>query len=299
MKTTNQIDKHQITRVANISPVSRDGMPGVGCLVIIYGKDLGRKFELYDEVVTIGREPENTISLNSDSVSRKHVQITYCKGDYLIEDLKSTNGTYLNDLQITKAKLNNGDLVKIGEIVLKFLFSSDIEALYHEEIYRMTIFDGLTQIYNKRYALEFLEREVSRAKRHLRPLSLLMMDIDHFKKVNDTYGHLAGDSVLKELAYAVSERIRKEELFARFGGEEFIIILPESDLQGAVRFGEIVKQLVEKHPFSFEEVVIPVTVSIGVANFDPLVHEIAAKLVEQADNNLYVAKNKGRNCVFG
>ena len=125
--------------------------------------------------------------------------------------------------------------MKVGPTIFKYLSGADVESQYHEEIYRMTIIDGLTQVHNKRYLYEALEREIIRARRHARELSFLMFDIDHFKKINDVHGHLAGDFVLKELARIVQGRIRRDEVFARYGGEEFAIVLPETDLEGAAR----------------------------------------------------------------
>src|SRR6185312_5800506 len=168
-------------------------------------------------------------------------------------DLGSTNGTYLNDQEILhETPLRNGDLIKVGGSIFKFLYGGNVEQLYYEEIYRMAIIDGLTQVYNKRYLLEFLEREMARCHRYARALSLIMFDIDHFKNINDSNGHLAGDYVLRELAGLVRQRIRKEECFARYGGEEFSVVMPEAGPENARRFSEKVRKLIEDHAFTFE-----------------------------------------------
>ena len=169
--------------------------------------------------------------------------------------------------------------------------------LIHEEIYRMTIIDGLTQAYNKRYFLENLEKEIPRCTRHQRPLSLVMFDIDHFKKINDDHGHLTGDYVLRELARRVRTRVRKEEVFARYGGEEFAVTLPETTQDQAMKVGEDLRRLVAADAFDFEGDRIPVTISVGVSTTEI---EIAPEaFIKMCDDNLYKAKRGGRNRVIG
>ena len=244
-----------------------------------------------------GRGADNVIVLEGDSVSRRHAQIERRSNRWYIVDNGSTNGTYLNEEQIVReAPLNNSDRLKVGPTILKFLSGADAEAKYHEEIYRMTIVDGLTQIHNKRYLYEALEREVLRARRHGRPLSILMFDIDFFKRVNDQYGHLAGDYVLRELARVVQGRIRRDEVFARYGGEEFVIALPETPLEGGVSLAQNLRARVAEHTFVFQGERIPVTVSIGAAVLSPD-DKTATELVQRADEKLYEAKRGGRNRV--
>jgi diguanylate cyclase (GGDEF)-like protein len=214
----------------------------------------------------------------------------------LIRDLGSTNGTYVNDEPIDEYVMRDGDLIKIGRTIFKFLTGGNIENAYHEEIYRLTTIDGLTQIFNKRYFLETLEREIARSHRYRREMSLVMFDIDHFKKINDSYGHLAGDYVLKHLAQTVKTRIRREDCFARYGGEEFSIVLPEIDGLNSKPFAEKIRQLVEATEFKFENTTMPVTISMGVATMDMDSTDPQA-LIKRADERLYEAKSSGRNCV--
>ena len=162
--------------------------------------------------------------------------------------------------------LRDADFLKIGAAIFKFLSGAGVEASYHEEIYRMTIVDALTGAHNKRYFLEFLEREIARCARYRRPLSLLMFDIDHFKAINDKHGHLTGDYVLREMSRRLLGRVRREELLARYGGEEFAAVLPETDITGARTFGEQIRRLVGDQPFEYEGDTFPVTVSVGVAH---------------------------------
>ena len=284
------------TRITTSKKIMDLAPEGGECFVEIYGKEIGSKHDLSGSVITLGRDPDNTIIIDTDSVSRRHARIeSYMSHKYLV-DLGSTNGTYLNDKPAVRCKLNNGDLVKIGDTIFKFLCGRNIESAYHEEIYRMTIHDGLTQIHNKRYMLEALEREFSRAKRYHRDLALIMIDLDHFKKTNDQYGHLTGDFVLKEVATLIRNRIRREEIFARYGGEEFAMILPETDRKGARDFAEIIRQLTEAHQFEFEGNVMQITISVGIAHVDDEMSR-PLDLIRVADERLYAAKRQGRNRV--
>lgn len=288
------------TRVTRVNKLFTGSVVGSVCLVEVYGANLGRKYDLLSEVVTIGRDPENAIVLESDSVSRRHCRIEKAKEDWFIVDLGSTNGTYVNDILIqTRARLTSGQFVKIGDSIFKYLNGDNIESAYHEEIYRTVVTDGLTQVANKRALGDFLEREVARARRHNRTLTVLMMDLDHFKLINDTHGHLTGDVVLKEVAGVVKNRIRKDELFARYGGEEFVCVLPETGMEAAKTLAEDIRQGIEGHVISFEGQEISVTVSIGAVEFDITRHQTSADLLMEADKNLYIAKNNGRNCIHG
>jgi two-component system, cell cycle response regulator len=290
----------QETRVTKISKL-QDRIPvsTESCLVEIHGPELGRKFVLDEEEFTIGRDVKNNIVVDLDNVSRRHAKISTRSGKHFVSDLGSTNGTYLNDEEVLQEQpLRSGDFVKVGGSIFKFLQGGNIETLYHEEIYQLTIVDGLTQVHNKRYFLEFLEREMGRCHRYNRALSLIMFDIDHFKKINDTNGHLAGDYVLRELAGLIRQRIRKEECFARYGGEEFAVVMPEAGPENARRFAEKVRKLVEDHRFAFEGKEIPVNISLGVADMTGDMTE-PLQFIKAADGNLYKAKKGGRNRVHG
>jgi diguanylate cyclase (GGDEF)-like protein len=291
-------EKTRVTQVVQQQPA--DESPGNDCLVVIYTAEsglLGKRFVLDKSPTRVGRGADSQIVLEGDSVSRRHAHLERRAGAWYVVDDGSTNGTYVNEEQIAREQLLvNGDRIKIGPSILKFLSGADAEAKYHEEIYRMTIVDGLTQIHNKRALFEALEKELMRARRYERDLSVLMFDIDYFKRINDQYGHLAGDHVLRELARIVQERIRREEVFARYGGEEFVIVLPETPLQGAAALAESLRARVANHGFVFQGERIPVTVSIGTALLGEN-DKVAADLIQRADEKLYEAKRGGRNRV--
>ena len=267
-------------------------------LVTIWGPDLGRKFDLdrNQEAITIGRDTSADIRIDDDSVSRLHCKLAYDENRWEIEDLSSTNGTYVAGKMIARSRLRDGDQIKTGGAIFKFLSASNVEAAYHEEIYRMAIFDGLTQINNRRYFEEFTDRELYRARRHKRDLSLVIFDIDHFKTINDKHGHLAGDNILRSLAAAVRPRIRREELLARYAGDEFVVVLPETSRSKALRFGEMLKALVAGAEFRFENEQISVTISVGIGSLSEEMRT-TEELIAVADAALYRAKQQGRNMV--
>ncbi len=301
------VEYDEATKVIKIDSALLDSMAKkktISCLVCIYvyGDQVGRRIELNLPTVLIGRSSECNIVLSHESVSRKHCIIeVQDDGRVFLTDLGSTNGTRVNDEKIPPrepTRLRDGDIISVGSDIFKFLSGDNIEASYYDEIYRLTTTDGLTGIYNKRYYMEALEKEISRARRYRRPLSLIMFDIDHFKRINDTYGHLAGDFVLRKLATVIKEKIRKEDFFARYGGEEFSIILPELPLDKAGAFGEKIRHLVEHTNFVFEGIRIPITISVGVATFD-FAMQSSEELILLADQNLYEAKRTGRNKTVG
>jgi len=266
------------------------------CMIVIYGGELGRRIELPSGEITIGRDDDNAISLPLHTISRRHARLFERDNHHYIEDLDSTNGTLVNEVEIDGAQpLRNGDLVRCGGAVLKFIEGGNIEALYHEEIYRLTITDGLTQIANKRHFADFLEREIARASRHGRPLSLVIMDLDHFKNINDQYGHLAGDRMLKGIAAILTSQVRRDELLARYGGEEFAVVLPETTLRAAEIFCERVRAEIEKTELDWDGAPLRITVSIGIASLTP--EDSVQSLVARADAHLYEAKQQGRNRV--
>ena len=274
------------------------------CLVHIYptGPWMGLRHSLTDKPLIVGRGEDCDIRVLDTSVSRRHVRIEKIGDDYFVLDMQSTNGTYVNDKQSLPGDpipMRDGDYLRVGNCIFRYLASGTVESDYHEEIYRLTIVDALTQIANARYFTEFLEREVLRTVRHGRPLSLVLFDIDRFKAVNDNLGHLGGDFTLRELSACIKKVVRREDLFARYGGEEFALVLIETGLPEAVRVAERIRKLVEEHPFRFDDKTFHLTISLGAAECLLDGTATARELMRRADEQLYAAKRAGRNKVMG
>ena len=269
------------------------------CLVHIYptGPGMGARYSLGENPLVIGRGNDCEILINDHSVSRRHARIQPSADGYYAVDLQSTNGTYVNDIPASMCKLKDGDYLRVGNCIYRFLIGGNVETEYHEEIYRLTIIDALTEIHNKRYFLEFLERELARSSRYERPLSVIMVDIDRFRTINEEFGHLGGDFTLRELAARIKGNIRKEELFARYGGEEFTVVLPETTAEGAARLADRLVKVVHETPFQYEGKSYTVTISAGVATTMGEKNVTPHDLIRRADEKLYQAKNAGRNCV--
>ena len=294
-RTTNP--NKTVVTVIGPPPTRQDSMRNA-CLVVIYGDDLGRRVPLGTRPTVIGRSSKCDVQVDQESVSRNHCRISFNGKNYVIRDLGSTNGTYVNDELCDELNMRDGDQVKVGRTILKFITGGNIEGQYHEEIYRLMTVDGLTEVHNKRYFHEMLERETSRCIRYDRTFSLVLFDIDHFKMINDTYGHLAGDAVLRKLGTLVKRHVRRDDTVARIGGEEFAIITPEIGVHGACELARKLRQLVEEAAFEFEGTRMDVTISLGVAMWEVGVRT-AEELMKRADEKLYEAKRTGRNRVCG
>ncbi len=270
------------------------------CLVVIHAADrrlLGMRVELRGEV-GVGREEGSDLVLDEPDVSRRHALVLPRERGHAIRDLGSTNGTWVNDAEVEEAALRGGDQIRLGSAVLKYLAGGDLEALYHSEVRALAQHDGLTGVHNRRHLLDFLERELARCRRHGRPLSLVLLDLDHFKRVNDERGHLAGDEVLRGLARLVAPLARREDCFARYGGEEFALVLPETELEGARLLAERIRRSVEELELRHDGRPLRVTVSGGVAELRPGM-EGSVALLAAADELLYRAKADGRNRIAG
>ena len=198
-------------------------------------------------------------------MSRAHATIALDNHGVRIRDGGSTNGTYVNDLKVDTAYIVDGDLIKIGRSVFKLLFGDGLDSAYHEEIYRLSTIDGLTQVFGRRYFIETLERKVSRSGRHGKPLSLLMFDLDHFRQCNEEHGHSVGDAVLRQVAALALEQVGEVDVVARYGGEEFAVILPETHRVRALEVGEALRRTIAAEPIAAAGKEIAVTISVGVA----------------------------------
>jgi two-component system cell cycle response regulator len=269
------------------------------CLVVIAGQNVGEMYRIEGPETVLGRASNATVRLADDGISRRHARI-YQDGSILyIEDLKSANGTVVNGTPIDTQALQDGDKIRLGPTtILKFEYQDEIEEDFRQKMYDAALRDGLTKAYNKKFFLDRLDTELAYAKRHTADLSLVMFDVDHFKRVNDTYGHLAGDAVLVKLAKLTQAALRAEDVFARYGGEEFAIICRGVKLANAGVLGERLRSGVESAVFEYEGQRLPVTISVGVAAFPVSPVDTGTQLIGYADEALYEAKRCGRNRVL-
>lgn len=281
---------------SEVSPPAREDTRAY--LVLLAGSNVGEMFALGENQV-LGRAKDAELRLRGEGISRQHARlVTTADGSVQLEDLGSTNGTFVNGQRVDRAVLKDGDKIQVGDsIILKFSYQDDLEETFQRRLYESALQDSLTGIYNKRYFMEQLNLELGFARRHQARLALLLFDLDHFKSINDTYGHAAGDHVLREMANAVSVVIRREDIFARYGGEEFVVLSRSTDIVSARVVAERIRRTVAGHAFVYEQHPLRVTVSVGVAAYPDIDVRSDEDLVVAADQALYQAKRGGRNRV--
>lgn len=270
--------------------------PRSACVVVIHGAGLGGRADVDTARVLVGRSQDADLCIAHKSVSREHCQIWREGDEYRIRDLGATNTTRVNDVPVAEAVLADSDHVTVGESILKFISHTSVEANYHEEIYQLATRDPLTDLCNRRHFLEQMEREIARSLRHERPLAMCIVDVDLFKPVNDRYGHISGDEVLRRIADLVHQHARHDDIAARIGGEEFAVLLPECNADAAYRFAERLRAAVATETFTPGGEPRRITISIGIAELSPALDSRAA-LMAAADAALYRAKAEGRNRV--
>jgi len=273
------------------------GDSGVGCLLQIHPLEVnGHLVELPDKQTAIGRDPACGMCIPDASVSRQHALIERTGDVYYVTDLGSTNGLCVNEQRVHSTQLSPGDRLQIGGFIFKFLSTNHIEMQYHEAVYSMMTRDGLTETLNKRSFMDIVAREFQRSVHRETDLSLILFDIDHFKAVNDTYGHLAGDDVLQEMGRRVGEVVAEHDVFARYGGEEFAILLADVSAEEASVVAERCRKTVEETDFLTSAGPLKITVSLGVADMKHLADKSSvSQLIKVADRHLYIAKDQGRN----
>jgi two-component system cell cycle response regulator len=271
------------------------------CLVIALGKPLGKRFVLGSKPQSIGRGAECEIPIMDASLSRTHAQILRNKaGRYYVRDLDSTNGTFLNDQKLAPGEasaLKDGDFIKVGNIVFKFVARGKIDNVFHKDMLNLAMRDDLTGIPNRKSIKAILEEQFHKARMANQPLSLIVLDLDDFKSVNDTFGHAAGDVVLAEAVKIVQSAIRNKDYVGRFGGDEFLAVLWNTSLANACVIAERIRSKLERHRFAYESKAISVTASLGIAFLDESVESVDA-LFKMADEAHYKAKKNGGNQVF-
>ena len=281
-------------------PEDQEPLPSEHVLVVYAGTHLGRVFPLVPGVNVIGRSPGVDLPMPDEEVSRTHAWITL-KGapgnELILEDRGSTNGTYLNDQLITgPVRLTAGDRISVGNHVLKLVAMDPLERAFYAILLDQTTKDPLTGLNNRRSALEELQNRFDLSDRHNRPLAVIMCDLDHFKTINDTLGHGAGDLVLEEFGRRVKLNLRATDLAGRIGGEEFLLILPETDMEGALLLAERLRAATGEHGFELGTESLKVTCSLGVAQRTAEDRDGGA-LLARADGALYAAKRGGRDRV--
>lgn len=262
---------------------------------MIYGEGLGKRVNVGSREILVGRSEEADLQLPHPSISRRHCMIWQDSHGCHVRDLESTNRTQLNSRELVDGEqpLTDGDHITVGESILKFVGHTSVEAPYHEEVYLLATQDALTELCNRRHFDELLDKELARATRHQRELSLCIIDIDLFKKVNDSYGHIEGDGVLRRIADVIRNHARIEDVAARIGGEEFSVVFPETSTVAAHAICERLRQAVGQIPFRFGEAQQTITISVGLAGIRA--GDTRATIMARADQALYQAKDSGRN----
>lgn len=269
---------------------------GNACLIVLSGQAVGRIFKLNSGLCVIGRSEAAEVYLDDDGVSRRHASIVQYDKSHILKDLDSTNGTFVNGEPIHARALTNGDRIQVGATtILKFAIQDEIDEQFQHHLFSAATRDVLTQTYNRRHFDDQLSRDLSYAKRHGSPLALALIDLDHFKRINDTHGHPAGDAALQQFSAAVLAMIRTEDFLCRVGGEEFALVMRGTSIEGASNVCERLRSMIEQKRFDYSENVMKLSVSIGIAAYDSKRHASVEELLKDADQYLYAAKAAGRN----
>jgi diguanylate cyclase (GGDEF)-like protein len=272
----------------------RDLGAGHACLVVIRGGELGARADLADVDLVIGRAPGSGFRLDDPGVSRQHCRIWRDGDGWRLRDLGSTNKTFVNGAPVDEVELRDGDRIGVGDTVFKFVRAGSVEERYHQQLYELASIDGLTGLYNRRKFRELLEQALLKTLESGAPLSLVFVDLDHFKRINDTHGHQTGDEVLRGVAEVVRARLREGDVAGRLGGEEFAVFLPETPIAIAADWAEGLRAAVAAARHRIEALDLAVTVSLGVAAWRPE-RPTSADLMRAADEQLYAAKAAGRD----
>jgi two-component system, cell cycle response regulator len=272
-------------------------------LTVIQGHeiDFGKTYHFSQESIRIGRTPKTTtIAVNDPKVSKIHCEISAVKTNDLeqivIKDLGSTNGTYVNGESVQQRILIPGDKISLGETVFRFSYNDEIEEEYHSKLFTFAATDALTGLYNRRYVINELENQLKIARRNKRVFSIVIMDIDDFKQINDSYGHSAGDEFLKKLAFIMNHSLREQDIPGRVGGEEFLIILPETAMEGAFQLANRIRERVAESELIYKNFSIKTTISAGISQYKADID--SQTLYQLADQALYKAKQSGKNKII-
>jgi diguanylate cyclase (GGDEF)-like protein len=301
--STIAIDKTELTFFQNLEAPER-----LHCSLVVYsGGDTGRQITLEEGTHSIGRSAAAQLAIDGPGMSRLHAEVTVQGGSVLLRDLGSANGTFVQDQRLNGPRLlNDGDLLRLGSVLLKFYEHRSVDAALHDRVYRLAMIDAGTGLYNRRYLNDALRRELRLARQRRQPLAVISLDLDHFKRVNDGYGHAAGDLVLRECAVLLGPLVGSAGILGRLGGEEFLVLLPNTPLAAALALAERLRAAVASRAFMLpvgegegrRSILHRQTVSLGVAEWGPAMLE-TCDLLDAADRRLYQAKHEGRDRVSG
>jgi two-component system, cell cycle response regulator len=293
------LERTAVVNLADLRPnASKRQAKDRHLLIRARGAHLGQVLILGTQPHRVGRANECEIWLSDDGVSRKHATVLFENGNYIVEDTGSANGTFVGGQKVDRAILRDGDLIQFGpQAVFRYSQADEGQEQLLRQLYEASVTDALTGANNREHFDNQLRMELSYARRHGTDLALVMFDVDHFKKVNDTYGHPVGDEVLVEISKATRRLVRNEDVFARYGGEEFALILRGIALDGAKIVGERLRERIQALSIETDKGLLQVTVSVGCASFATLAEQTAEVLVQVADKRLYAAKHGGRNRV--
>jgi two-component system, cell cycle response regulator len=271
---------------------------GKACLIVIRGRSLGRRVDLAGEPVVIGRGSDAGLAIDDAHISRSHARVLRVPEGFVIEDLGSKNGVFVNGVRVRRHVMRDGDRIQLASSsLIKFCFLDEVEASYQKSLYDSATRDELTGIFNRTVLLDALEADFEHFAVTGTPLSLLFVDLDHFKGVNDQWGHRAGDAVLREAAAVIQKTLRAEDVLARYGGEEFAVLLRFMESARAQVVGERIRTAMERHEFRHEGGTMRITCSIGIATLEGNSHGTLRELIDATDRYLYHAKQLGRNRV--
>ena len=270
-------------------------------LIVLYPRQYFRQIPLSQGKTVIGRGNEADIRLEDEMISRKHCELSWDGHRVTLRDLDSPNGTFVDGTLLSgrPRAVDSENRLQIGKMVLKIDFKDPNEEAFDRELFEAATTDTLTRIPNRRSFVERALGELACARRKNLYAHVIMCDVDHFKKVNDTWGHSAGDMILRTLAQIFARNKRESDLFARYGGEEFVFLLTEMSKVDAQKSAERLRKAVESHRFTFEDKTVPVTISLGIASFKGKDIPTIDAMISVADQYLYYAKDHGRNQVAG
>ena len=273
-------------------------------LTVIAGSevDFGKHFVLERKRTAIGREKINDIALSDGKVSKAHCEISVIRSGRGIEqisllDLDSTNGTYVNGEAVVQTTLKAGDKIQAGSTILQLSYSDEIEKEYHAKLFDFAARDALTGLYNKRFIVNELENYCRIARRSNRAFSVILLDIDDFKRINDGHGHLAGDEYLKRLSALIRDTLRDQDIAGRIGGEEFLVVLPETAVEGALQLAVRIRKAVEGFAMDLQGQAVRTTISAGVCQYERGMRDVK-ELLDLADRAMYEAKKAEKNKVM-